>query len=314
MKKIISVVIIFTIFFSTCMVSFAETGSQNEINSELLKMSSELKNMPFQATLDYLNSEGLLSKSSIKVETKSSVIKEQNELKSREIKSSYEEGDYRIIKSSDNIISVINKKSLERTSYSINNKNSTISVTRVELDKNKFKKYNFIISLDNIEEPSPQLNRTFRAKAAKKSKIRWSSKVKENYKNEYWYRLGDTKKKDYMQIGCKAKYQLALSNLSSTKKSRCSSYRRQISSCISHFNKFKRTAAATSIGWKAVAALIIVNILYPSSVIVDVLLTAITGLTASAAYNMVENFITARSLYKQAEKSYNTIKVWGRKI
>ena len=127
-------------------------------------------------------------------------------------------------------------------------------------------------------------------------------KSKKNYKNEYWYRLGDTKKKDYMQIGCKAKYQLTLSNLSSTKKSRCSSYRRQISSCISHFNKFKRTAAATSIGWKAVAALIIVNILYPPSVIVDVLLTAITGLTASAAYNMVENFIAARSLYKQAAK------------
>lgn len=63
-----------------------------------------------------------------------------------------------------------------------------------------------------------------------------------------------------------------------------------------------------------VVALILLNIAYPASTIITILLGAFSSLTASSASAIVSNFFKSRRDYLNAKETYEVIKVWGKKL
>lgn len=225
---------------------------------------------------------------------------------------------YSIRKDANGKVTIMNNITKEYTSFAINDSdNNQILIIYESLECITGNYYLIKDKITVQRHDASEFNNyssELQSSALAASSIKWESKVKETYKNQYWYQLGYTKSTDYMKIGCKASYRINLSKLSSTRKGRCTDYRKDVASCESHYNSFKKWATGTRLGLEAVIALILINIAYPPSVIVDVLLAAIPGATASAATNAVNNYLTARKKYSSAKSTYETIKEWGTKL
>lgn len=218
--------------------------------------------------------------------------------------------EYKIVKSNDGTITVIDCKSNCYSSFKIKHTGRTISAidyTVVNNNSGEYLKETGRITLE------PQIVEKQSVSTESANGIKWEKRITEPYKGKYWYQLGYAKN-DYMKIGCKAIYRLNLSKLSSTKVSRCKDYRSQINSCKSHYNTMKRYATAAGLSVQAVVALILLNIAYPASTIITILLGAFSSLTASSASAIVSNFFKSRRNYLNAKETYEVIKVWGKKL
>lgn len=151
------------------------------------------------------------------------------------------------------------------------------------------------------------------AKAAKATK--WNAVKKEKYKKLYWYRTGhnSSTKRDYLRIGCKAKYQLRTDNMSSARTSQCNRYKNAIIGVNEKYRIVEKNLEGTGIGATAVIGLIIANILYPPSVVVSILLATVTGISTAVATTLISATSALKAKYEIVEDQYATIKVWGKK-
>ena len=59
-------------------------------------------------------------------------------------------------------------------------------------------------------------------------KITWTKPVKENYKHQFWYKTSTNTKIDWLKIGCKAKYVINVSKLSSNQFAYVESYKNSV--------------------------------------------------------------------------------------
>lgn len=148
------------------------------------------------------------------------------------------------------------------------------------------------------------------------SDISYDRKVEIDMDRHYYYRNGTKGKKIYLKIGRKSdSYKIRTDNLSSGKKKNCKSYQNYIVNGQSDMNKGFLNCAAAGVSSALIIALVLANIAFPPSVIVDIVLAVIGGggfvATITKAIN---NFISAYNKQQKAANVYNTIKTYGTKL
>lgn len=140
--------------------------------------------------------------------------------------------------------------------------------------------------------------------------IGYGSKV-ECKMGDYWYQSGSEGSKTYLKIGCKATYLIRTDNLSDAKYDRCESYKSNIRSCNSSYNKALAAVGGSSAVLGTIIGLVIANIAFPPSVII----TAVISVFGSGAgYVAAANYAIDAQEYKDtAADIYITIRTYGTK-
>lgn len=220
------------------------------------------------------------------------------------------------------VITVTQSNNDTKTVIEINDE-EIISTQYIDQGDNTFDKETVEIQL-NEEAASVTMNEGIEAMesadaiataATTSSSIKWNSTVKEKYKKKYWYRTGhnSSNDRDYLRIGCTAKYQLRTDNMTTYRVSQCNKYKSAINSVNTKYNKFSTYFSGTGISATAALALLVANVLYPASTLITIIMGAASGLTLTAATNAVDKFIEMKGKYEVVKDQYETIKACGTK-
>lgn len=212
-----------------------------------------------------------------------------------------------IIKKKDGTVTVINENTKEMTSYVYDSMSETLTIEAyLKGESGSFQMQTAVIVADAQND--------FGNSQIIPYSITYGSKVKETYKNKYWYQMGSEGSKDYLKIGCVATYRLRTDNMSTARYDSCKDYKSSVKSCRDNMTRYN--SAVKEFGWAAdaVAAVIVANILFPITTIATILIGIFGSATASAVSKMVGYYVEAKSSYEDAVDLYATIKVWGTKL
>lgn len=190
----------------------------------------------------------------------------------------------------------------------INLKNNKID--KIDYRHNGVKQYSTkqTYNLDDIKKSQSIIQ------ANKKGKIKYNSitKTKWTYFRNYWYAYGSQGKKAYLKIGCKAKYQIRVDNLSSRKASNCKKYTNSIKKCNSAYNKALATKIGSSVFLGVIVGLVAANVVFPPSVIITIVVAAVGS--SGSIIACVNYLIDSYEYYSDAKDIYTIIRTYGKKI
>lgn len=139
-----------------------------------------------------------------------------------------------------------------------------------------------------------------------------TTKTPSDFGDRYDYAYGSEGAKTYLKIHCKNTYQIRTDTLSDAKEAKCDAYTSSIKKCNSSMAKYRVGTVGSGIATGVLVGLIIVNIAFPPSVIVTIIVAAVgaaTGYTA-AIYCLIDSY----EYYRDAKDLYVTIRSYGTNI
>jgi hypothetical protein len=137
----------------------------------------------------------------------------------------------------------------------------------------------------------------------------WCSKVYDDWSNDYFYQ--NKTNYSYYQIGCKASY--LIKNTGSAAYA-LNNYVNAIDYCNSYFDKALGRLAGTGISYAVILNLVAVNIAFPETTIVSIVIGAVSGISVDLAKDVVSNFIHSHSYYEDVRTYYNIAKAYGTQL
>lgn len=138
----------------------------------------------------------------------------------------------------------------------------------------------------------------------------WNSKTYEKWKKDYWYQKGNDGSKIYYKIGCKASYRIRVDNSSKNMKA-CKNYANAIKSCNNHYLTAMSLVAGTDVSLAVIYGLIVANIAFPATVIVDIVVAAVgAGSIGTTVKEMVDSY----TAYKDVKDYYIDARACGKKL
>lgn len=144
--------------------------------------------------------------------------------------------------------------------------------------------------------------------------ISYSSKTKSaKWKDTtYWYQMGNSGKKTYLKIGCKAAYKIRTDNLSNAKEKKCDAYRSAVKTSKSYEKKALAYATAAGISGTTIIALVLANAAFPPATIITIVFGVLGG--GATVYNAINYTVDSFEKWQDAKDYYNTIKSYGTKL
>lgn len=135
----------------------------------------------------------------------------------------------------------------------------------------------------------------------------------ENWGNKYWYQMGNDGCIVHYKIGCDLTYQIRVDD-NSYNKNALEEYASWIRSCNSNMARGDAACIGSGISAGAVLGLVIANIAFPPTVLIDVIVgifgTAAIGAIGTAVYS----YLAAHDDYQEIQDSYIIAKACGIRV
>lgn len=209
-------------------------------------------------------------------------------------------------------IKITTDNNLDYTEISIDRMNNTISSTSYDYRNNGLfgtKKYSSTRQTIDYSDFASQP-----ADALILQAISYNSTTKTNsaWGTQYDYAYGSEGTKTYLKIHCNYTYQIRTDNLSTDKNAKCDAYTTAIKKCNSSIAKYYAGVSGAGIATGVLVGLIIVNIVFPPSVIVSIIVAAVGGTAGyvTAIYYAIDSY----EYYRDAKDLYVTIRSYGTNI
>lgn len=277
-------------------------GASNEDYATLKENSNSIA-IDLQDTIEGVN---VLNQESLNVtSTHVSDVYEQTISNGMLIAQEEENGvTWTVIKNSDSSVSAINEATKEITNVFYDKEEGLLFIEKFVKNGSNY-----------IEETaSIEIQDVLNIDSIQGQAISYGSKVKETYKNKYWYQVGHDGTKDYLKIGCVATYRLRTDTMSASRYDSCKDYKTGVKNCRDYYNKYKSAVSDAGLSVELVTAIIVANILSPVGIIVDVVIAAVGSASIPLIVRAVDAYMSATDAYDDAKTSYEEIKVWGTKL